>query len=772
MQINWSKSYALRLGAWNTSPPTDLSMHCHQELKFMIDGQNERVLGVDLGTNLPHKHAAIKLDATIQKVLNSKLRRCGNQIGDTITVNSLLLSIPIYTIRLQYYPHSTLKTIDKLARQFIRGNAYLIRDSQRYASKQHGAILPLIKLDHLATTLQAKWIYKILHNPLASEWPIFAPHWLSYIPQILAKYEFQTLDHLIHADMKFHKIIVHPTKNLPAFPHQCLLNYCSMGFTRNIQPTFEEYMNQPIFLNRHIINPLNGKPWTRATFPNVTKSKLYRVSDLFSDFNVNDYRLDPQIDLLQHPRTNAHTLNSQFSTPKKQLTFPTHLWLSLINSIPQTWINTIINGNQNHFHPNEFLLLPNFDLPDRITKGDVYQYLADGRLQYYRFQDPLQETGIIIKDGLPRRPNQYDHTHPHGYIPFPSLNTLKRIQTYPLNQDKTIWQVVSFTLPSYSKSQTLRHNILFGQYTHNLFPDMDFKQLSKKWRLSFSIMHPDTQEFVQKVEQLNHTIDPKQGLEPIMRSINSALIPPQHKDLLWKFINRGIYQGIIANNYQINKKHISPLSTHTIIPSFCIYSHLINQTTVTPTYQWIFWDSPMAQIVWRWVRIILNQLNLDLDITSPYEIPLQFLPNLKHPPTMDILNKQNMITAAMYILYTSERTIISQYQKQELTDLSKLTRWPRQVLSNFIDALEVQIQLAPFFQSELQRKQKVPNHKGKLTNKHSARKLAYMPRPIITPHNLSQSHIAIYEQAWTTRTDIVSIHDGKLSFRLFHTYPP
>ena len=180
----------------------------------------------------------------------------------------------------------------------------------------------------------------------------------------------------------------------------------------------------------------------------------------------------------------------------------------------------------------------------------------------------------------------------------------------------------------------------------------------------------------------------------------------------------------------------------------------------------------MAQIVWRWVRIILNQLNLDLDITSPYEIPLQFLPNLKHPPTLDILNKQNMITAAMYILYTSERTIISQYQKQELTDLSKLTRWPRQVLSNFIDALEVQIQLAPFFQSELQRKQKVPNHRGKPINKHSARKLAYMPRPIIIPHNLSQSHMAIYEQAWTTRTDIVSIHDGKLSFRLFHTYPP
>ena len=103
---------------------------------------------------------------------------------------------------------------------------------------------------------------------------------------------------------------------------------------------------------------------------------------------------------------------------------------------------------------------------------------------------------------------------------------------------------------------------------------------------------------------------------------------------------------------------------------------------------------------------------------------------------MDILNRQNILTTAMYILYTSERTIIGQYQKQELTDLVKLTRWPRQVLSNFIDALQVQIQLAPFYHAELQRKLKIPNRKGKLINKHTARKLAYIPRPIINPQNL------------------------------------
>ena len=104
----------------------------------------------------------------------------------------------------------------------------------------------------------------------------------------------------------------------------------------------------------------------------------------------------------------------------------------------------------------------------------------------------------ILENGRPRRPNAYDPTHPQGHIPFSTLNTLKRIQTYPLHIDQAIWQVVSFTLPSYSKSQTLQHNILFGLYTHNLFPDIEFKELSKKWRQSFSTIHPDTQEFIQK----------------------------------------------------------------------------------------------------------------------------------------------------------------------------------------------------------------------------------------------------------------------------------
>jgi len=51
-----------------------------------------------------------------------------------------------------------------MATKFVRGEIYMMRDSQRYASKVHGAVVPLIEIANLATTLQANWFYKILHT--------------------------------------------------------------------------------------------------------------------------------------------------------------------------------------------------------------------------------------------------------------------------------------------------------------------------------------------------------------------------------------------------------------------------------------------------------------------------------------------------------------------------------------------------------------------------------------------------------------------------------
>ena len=52
--------------------------------------------------------------------------------------------------------------------------------------------------------------------------------------------------------------------------------------------------------------------------------------------------------------------------------------------------------------------------------------------------------------------------------------------------------------------------------------------MAKNWRHAFSTIHPKTQELIHKVEQLGFINTPEQGLGNVLKSINRALIPPQH----------------------------------------------------------------------------------------------------------------------------------------------------------------------------------------------------------------------------------------------------
>ena len=98
------------------------------------------------------------------------------------------------------------------------------------------------------------------------------------------------------------------------------------------------------------------------------------------------------------------------------------------------------------------------------------------------------------------------------------------------------------------------------------------------------------------------------------------------------------------------------------------------------------------------VRQILTLINQTLEISSPYEIPLIFLPNLHFPPDLHTLHRQNIITIAFYTLYTSELKLIRLYQQQKLDHNAHLQQWPREVYGLFIETLKLHIQLTPLFQ--------------------------------------------------------------------------
>ena len=768
MKINWGKSVALMLGLWN-KPNVPRPIQCPPQLTFVQDGTATRVLGIQMGTNLNQPNLMLKMEEKLQRALTKKLRHCGDELGDTITVNSLLLALPIFQLRLQFCNHSTLEKFNNWARAFARGKVYLLTNQQRYASRQHGNLIPMIDLNHLNITLQAKWFYEIINHAKQAPCYIFSPMWLEYIPRILLKHQFKTLDHMIHAQMDFSKTKVKNTKELPAFPHQCLLNYCTLGFHRQLPHTLEEYMNQPLFLNRHIIDLNTAQSWTRNKFSNITLSKLYRIGDLFVDCQLDRYSTFPEISNLPHPLTTSHLLNSKFSTPKKQINIPIAQWISLIDSIPPLWMNRILQGNQT-FIPGEFLAYPALLNPDKISTSDVYQYLSDGTLQYFRFIDPPSD-GVIQKSGIPYFPGDLDILSDHPDVPYPQLSELRRLTTYPIDEDMGLWQITTYTLPSYKHSESFKYNIQFGQYKHNIFPDQDYKTMAKNWRHAFSSIHPKTLEFIHKVEQLGFINTPAIGLGNVMKSINRALIPPQHKVFLWKFINKALYIGEVGYSYQIHVKHVNPANSFILVPNFCIYSHYILNTLQPATYQWIFWDSPQAKLLWRHLTLILLTMGAPLNITSPYQIPLIFLPNVTTTPSLLELTRQTLIVGALYTLYTAERILVKHHQLNQLQGSTKLSQWPVEVYSFFNKELQTQALLAPFMQHELNKRTQIPNSKGELVLEHTLRQIMFFTDPVVNINNLTQDQVDTFTSFWT-KTIVLKIEDNiRLRFLHFHNYP-
>ena len=145
---------------------------------------------------------------------------------------------------------------------------------QRYASTQHENLKPLLDIQHLTVTLQAKRYYEISNHTKQHTKYIFSKMWLHYIQIIISKYQYKCFDHMVQAQMDFTTIKVKKSKDLPPFPHQAFLNYCTLGFHRPLSHTFEEYMNQPIFRNKHIINPNKALPWTKNLFEGITHNTV------------------------------------------------------------------------------------------------------------------------------------------------------------------------------------------------------------------------------------------------------------------------------------------------------------------------------------------------------------------------------------------------------------------------------------------------------------------------------------------------------------------
>ena len=177
---------------------------------------------------------------------------------------------------------------------------------------------------------------------------------------------------------------------------------------------------------------------------------------------------------------------------------------------------------------------------------------------------------------------------------------------------------------------------IIGSYTSTLAPTLNlnqptrhkekYKVISKAWRASLSTLHPDTNRFLVE-SQLDSNQD--EELIKITTAIKKLQVIPTMKVMLHKIINNALYAGKIARDYQIQKKGITP-GSKVLIHNTCIYCEyrfsdgyipklVKNTTTHITTYQWILWDSPVAHSVWKQRKLVLQDINIQMQANSYQE---------------------------------------------------------------------------------------------------------------------------------------------------------
>ena len=117
-----------------------------------------------------------------------------------------------------------------------------------------------------------------------------------------------------------------------------------MQFTRIIPHNWDEIESQLLFNNPRIINPADGKPWSKvdSNFKAIRSDKLKYLWQL-TTLDKNEYNLDPVVPQLQWETTANLNRKMQYGT--QQFQFHRHQWMALINSTPPEWQRVLMHND-------------------------------------------------------------------------------------------------------------------------------------------------------------------------------------------------------------------------------------------------------------------------------------------------------------------------------------------------------------------------------------------------------------------------------------------
>ena len=192
------------------------------------------------------------------------------------------------------------------------------------------------------------------------------------------------------------------------------------------------------------------------------------------------------------------------------------------------------------------------------------------------------------------------------------------------------------------------------------------------WRTNRYPRHDDIKMFAKDVFN-----DEDYDLSRLTQTIRHLPMLDKSREVLSKLINKGLYIGQPARDYQLNKKHVKPNAPE-LMPGLCVYTaHQFepnfipnNQKIVANvplTYDFAFWNSSLASAVWEECKYIANAINIDVNIQKWSDI-FHLLDTDFKTLTLKQIVHLNLMIQAIAVLYFKHKSLTDDYKKGELTD--------------------------------------------------------------------------------------------------------
>ena len=273
--------------------------------------------------------------------------------------------------------------------------------------------------------------------------------------------------------------------------------------------------------------------------------------------------------------------------------------------------------------------------------------------------------------------------------------------------------------------------------------------------------------------------------------INALIVPARMRTMLWKIIHNGLYVGRVARSYQLNKRFV-PQGCSILVPEYCPYAahqfsvgyrsaHVCGRKQVAdrvPTYDYIFWDGPLASTVWGIIQRELTAMGM-----LPLQRPLRhwtdvftFLASLKKSDFTTggagIYIQTGTLVTGLWVLYSNyklltDKAMAAQSAGESISD-AEIDCWPLELQRSLHRQLSTIAFTLPVMNTEARKRGALPTG----GRRYNERQRAMFP-PSVVKTILCNDDVRLFQLYWA-KTSIVTVTQNILHIQAFnyHYYPP